>query len=660
MIESFDPRTIPLFPADSLALSKRLLSIKDQMFSIQLADIVVTMSAKWLMVNIFTWRPLVRRGLPIEQRHTLCDGLVTSVRLAEIETEIYNDVIAQANVQYGLVPPAIDRFILEDLCEIINDLHTMVATQLGEYHLSMSAFELADLLLSPKIAPLTKIDISKEMLIGVTAVEEKINAAGLLMMTALKDRSIPSNIIAPFLELGQLNEKQLAAVTVAIGYRTDASDNMVRYPIMSSYVTGLKDIKEYAIDALMAKKTVYYNKNAMPDSQYNSRKQQILSSVVRHLYPGDCGSKLTIPFYVNKTNARYILDKYIVVDGRKICLTKSNIKSYIGTTVHFKSPLTCGHTDGVCHACGGRLTDYMPPFVSLGIASTIEYMGKVAQLVLSSKHFAFTKAIAYIVPDQLRDFLVVRQNDIYMRETIDIKKLQICIQYRDISHIKELLSDDVGDSAPIIEQQFSTIHTMRFVNADTGLLETPEVLMNGAAAHPVWPYFSLEFLNFLSEHPKNVNIIDDIVLISLKDFDSSNKPLFRYVMQSSSMLKFNSDLAKFATSTIRDFTSIPEALAEFSQMVFSEVKNVNILHLEIVLKSYLIASELDYNIPVVTDINNVKFGTLLSIIPRRSLGGLFAYERLAEFMTKEPELYLFPHRQGDFDAFFIAELQQYL
>jgi len=34
------------------------------------------------------------------------------------------------------------------------------------------------------------------------------------------------------------------------------------------------------------------------------------------------------------------------------------------------------------------------------------------------------------------------------------------------------------------------------------------------------------------------------------------------------------------------------------------------------------------------------------------LGALFAYERLAEFMTKEPELYLFPHRHGDFDDFF--------
>ena len=53
-----------------------------------------------------------------------------------------------------------------------------------------------------------------------------------------------------------------------------------------------------------------------------------------------------------------------------------------------------------------------------------------------------------------------------------------------------------------------------------------------------------------------------------------------------------------------------------------------------------------------TDANNVRFGTLLTIIPRRSLGTMFAYERLAEYIAKEPEMYLYPHKSGIFDTFF--------
>jgi len=650
MIESFDPRSIPLLAAELLTLSRQLLAIKDTLISVSLVDGELILPAKELMVNIFMWRPLVRRGLPIEKRHTVHNELVTASRLAEIETVIYNDVVAHAKWQHGIVPPAVDRAILEDLTESQNDLHTMIATQLGEYHLSMSAFELADLLLHPKIAPLAEVDVKSAMMVGITATEERITSAGNVMVEALKDRSIPNNVLAPFLELDQINKKQLAQVTVALGFRTDASENMVRLPIMSSYVKGLQNIHEYAIESLMAKKTVYYNKNAMPDSQYNSRKQQLLSSVIRHLYPGDCGSTLTVPFYIHQNNVRHVLNKNIVVNGKIVCLTKLNAYDYVGTTVQLRSPTTCRHTDGMCHVCGGHLSDFMSPHISLGIASTVQFMGIVAQLVLSAKHFAFTKAITYVVPEELRDFLVVRQNDIYMKENVNISRLQIGIQYKDISHIKELLAPEEldGEVSPIVEQQFSSIHHLSFAVAESGHLETQEVRM---ISGNTIPYFSTEFLEFLGDNPKNVDIADDMVWINLRNFDSANKPMFRYVMQSNSMLKFVSTLTKFATSTIRDYTSLPEALAIFSQLVFSEV-NVNLLHLEIVLKSYLITSEQDYNIPVVTDINNVKFGTLSSILPRRSLGALFAYERLAEFMTKEPELYLFPHRHGDFDDFF--------
>jgi len=294
----------------------------------------------------------------------------------------------------------------------------------------------------------------------------------------------------------------------------------------------------------------------------------------------------------------------------------------------------------------------MPPNVSLGIASTVEYMANTAQLVLSSKHFSFTRAIAYVVPDQMNEYLMVKQNDVYVRETININRLGLAVQFRDINHIKDLISEGDNDGSPIVEQQFSSIHFLTCFDVETGVLLTPETPM---FANNTVPYFSSEVLEFLGENPKNVTIVEDQVYISFKNFDHVNKPLFRYVMQSNSMLKFVAALSKFTTSSIRDYTSFPEALAVFSQMVFSEVKNVNILHLEIVLKSYLITNDDDYNIPIVEDVNNVRFGTLLSIIPRRSLGAWFAFERMAEFMTKEPELYLFGHRRGDFDAFFSAE-----
>ena len=656
MTDVFEPKNIPLMAASSLALSKQLLADKEHIFQVTLADGVINIPAKWLIVNLFTWRPLIRRNMTVAMRHTMCDGLVTSRRLATIQTAIYDDVVNANTTQNGVVLPDIDRAILEDLCETINDLHTMIATQLGEYHLSMSAFELSDLLLHPDIEPLTRIDFSNEMRLGTEATEEKLAISGRAIVEKLKDRSIPSNILAPFLELGQLNDNQLSQVVMAIGYRTDASDTMVRLPITTSYMRGLQNITDYAIESLAAKKTIYYNKNAMPETQYSNRKQQILSSAIRLLYPGDCGSQLTIPFHVSQDNARNLLGKYVVNAGQTFFLSRQNIEKYIGSTVQLRSPLTCRYTDGICHICGGRLTYYIPPHTAIGIASTVEYMASVAQLVLSAKHFAVTKAIPYIVDEFLRDYMIVRNNDIYMHEKIDISRLKIGVQFADIQHIKELnVAENTEESAPINEQQFSSIHHVIFADTTSDTILTPEVPMvsNGTV-----PYFSSELLDHIRDHPKCVTILEDMVWISLKGFDHRNEPLMRYVMQSNSMLRFNERLSKFATSEVREYTSLPEVLAQFSEMVFTKVKDVNIFHLETVLKSYLITDDTNYNIPVVTDINNVKFGTLLSIIPRRSLGGLFAYERLAKFMTEEPELYLLGHRVGIFDSFFYNENPQ--
>jgi hypothetical protein len=321
--------------------------------------------------------------------------------------------------------------------------------------------------------------------------------------------------------------------------------------------------------------------------------------------------------------------------------------------VQLRSPLTCRHTDGICHVCGGHLTDFMPAHTVVGIACTVEYMSAVSQLVLSTKHFSSTKAIAYIVPDQLRDFLFVKQNDIFIREAIDIDRLKIAVSFRDIPYIKEIrAADEEGETvAPISDKQFSNIRSMIFADANSDTLATPEVslISNGTI-----PYFSAELLNFIREHPRCVTIADDLVWISLKNFDRTNEPLLRYVVQSNSMMRFNNELETFATSDIGDYTTLKEALADFSEKVFQEI-NVNLLHLETVLKSYLITSDQDYNVPMVTDIDNVRFGTLLTIMPRRSLGGMLAYERLGEFMAKEPELYLLPHREGLFDSFFYAE-----
>lgn len=657
--EPFNVNNIPLTMGGTMDLVRYLHTIRNQEFIVDLADGPLIMTGRWLSVNIFLWRPLVKRGYPVSKRHSIWQGLFTKEILAQISTEIYNDVIGVTHKIGTAVTGQVEGEILYDLMENIDHMHHWISRDLGEYHLSISAFKLCRLLNDPRIKPLTKIDVSAEMNVSIAAAEAKFKSQGDEIVNRLKDKSIPNNIIAPFLELGLLSSQQLPRVVMALGFRTDASDQIVRYPITRSYVEGMGDIKDFAVESLDAKKTIYYNRNAMPDSQYDNRKQQILASSVRRLYEGDCGSKLTVPFYIYKSsgalkgNSQQTLGKNIICDdGSMLMLTRNNIENYIGKTVNMRSPLTCRYTDGTCHVCGGLLTDFMHKNIVIGIASTVEYMSAASQLVLSAKHFSKTSSITYRIPEQLTDLLIVKQNDIFINPNVDAARLKIKVNFWDVAHIQDLKASEDEDNednmASIGEQQFSSINYLTFVDSND-IPITGEIPM---VSEGTIPYFSSELLVYIKDNFRSVKIGDEII-IPLKKFNHITEPILRCVIESNSMIKFNATLEKFVKTDIRKFTSLTEVLSAFTKLVYTEIET-NVMHLEIVLKSYLITDEDNYNIPIVEDINNVKFDSLGSIIPRRSLGQQFAYQELLKYLS-DPATYVLPHPRGLFDTFFYSD-----
>lgn len=651
MLEIFDVNTIPLTMQGSLDLVQYLHTVRNQSFLVNLSDGQVTMNGRWLSVNVFLWRPLVKRGYPVSKRHSVWEGLLTKEVLANIQTEIYNDAI---DINHKLGTPvvgAVESEILYDIMDTFDHMHKWISTKLGEYHLSISAFELCDLLDSPEIKPLINIDLTTEMEVSIKSAEDKLERQGKEIVAKLRNSSIPSNIIAPFLNLGLLSPNQLPRVVMALGFRTDASDQMVRKPITTSYVEGIKDIKDFAIESLDAKKTIYYNKNAMPDSQYDNRKVQILASSVRHLYKGDCGTKLLVPYYIHEGNARQVYYKNIVTnDGELIQLSSKNIDQFIGHTVRMRSPLVCNHTDGVCHACGGRLTDFMHSNIVIGIASTVEYMSAASQLVLSAKHFTRTSSVTYKIPEALNDILIVKQNDIFIRSHKDVSRLKIKINFRDIPHLEALRGNESDDDEVISigEQQFSKLNYVTFLDSND-IPETAEINM---VSEGTIPYFSSEMIQYIKENFRSIKIGDEII-IPLKKFEHTTEPLMRCVVESNSMIKFNKVLETFLESDIKKYTDLVEALEAFTSIVYKEIKT-NIMHLEVVLKAFLITNEDNYDIPVVTNIHDVKFEKLTSLIPKRSLGQQFAYQELMSYIS-DPSTYVLPHPRGLYDPFFYPD-----
>jgi len=68
----------------------------------------------------------------------------------------------------------------------------------------------------------------------------------------------------------------------------------------------------------------------------------------------DCGTKITIPTIVSKTNKKDLVYSYIKENGQLKLLTPENIDSYLGKTVQMRSPMTCIN-ENLCNICAGEI-----------------------------------------------------------------------------------------------------------------------------------------------------------------------------------------------------------------------------------------------------------------------------------------------------------------
>ena len=624
-----------------------LIAHRHREVAVHFADGDRSVPARWVVYNYPWWRVLAAHALPIEQRHLTIDVLPDKKAQQRIQDIIYHDVITHR--------PDHIRRIGYHLIDAVAWLDTVYRTELGAHHITISAFDIADTLETPEIAEAISLNLAQAESINIRAVEDAIGVAYKKALTAMKTPGLPKNVFYPFLAMGAVSEVQLPQALVAGGTRTDVNDMMITKAITASYLEGFANIVEYAIDARAAMKSAFYNAYGMPNSQYTNRKMQLQASVMARLYDGDCGSTVLVPFDITQPMA----DKQVAVGkiyrnpktGQLEPITVDNIQSLVGQTVYWRSPHTCRHTDGFCRTCGGLITHGWHKDILPGFQSVIELMGPVAQLILSNKHVARTTAEFYRLPEELRDLMRTSRKEIYLLG--DLKNIGLRVPYGCMPRIHDV--EYIEDDRALNDQQFSAISALELYDTVTGELLTPEVLMvdpkdleRRRKAMTV-PYISSEVLRYLRDQPDRVIVSEHTIELDLSAFDKA-QPIMRCAVANDSMIRFCQRVERMFTATIKEYTSIPQALGEFARVMYSKV-SLNILHLEVALRANLITSPIDYRIPVVDDVFNVHFAALGHVIPRRSIGGQLAFEKMGDYL-KNPDTYIVPHVPGRFDAFF--------
>ena len=633
----------------SIAYELQRSIVEPGFVKVHLYDGYVIMFSSDLVFHLLTWRILLAFDLEITTEHIFKRLRFSRGGIAKLETKFVRYIRKHR-------PETTRNEINEVLFNFINYLYNFVYSELTSYAQSISIQGLATLMNHPEIKAIRTIPYRKAL--GTDVLEKKIAHATKDLVSVLTDPDVihpDDNQLFYYLKTDQININQLAQIMIMYGPRTDVDDTLIMHPALGNAIEGLKTIEDVVVDSLSAKKSAFYQKISVADSQYMGRKQHILTSSLLRTYPGDCGSSVLLPFTVTESNRRSLIGVYMLDENTRqlVPISEELVTVLIGSTIHIRNPITCRHTDGFCSVCGGELMFNIDPKYLIGILSAIQYVDPTTQKILSAKHLVKTCSIMYeLNKDASKYFLRIKSNEIHWNQR-GLKKLpylEMGISMRDISSLHDILTLNVENEVRI--ERYSTIRKVLLRDTRSGTVEEFDMGYND-----LYPSFTVDMLVYIRNWLRDNNP-DTSNVMWIPMVDSNKFSLFTTIVINDSMMKYLKSLANFLSKDIRSFTDASAALMHFCELIFSKVPYVHITHLSSILKSYLVTSDVDFRIPVVNDPHNVIFDVIGNIVSSRTLGGQFAYEEQSKFIYT-PDSYLIPRVGSVFDRFVgVVDIEQ--
>ena len=601
---------------------------------------VIHLPTRMMLFNAVMFRPFFKLGIPLDSSLFISIENFKSDTISKIQSIQYEYLLEHTDKEH--------HTILWEFWYSINDLYGFILQYLGAYQKSMSILSLAKIHCNPKVKAI--LDPPLPVRAGTKPCEQKIAQKMNKLTELIGTRgALEDNVLLEFMETGSLKKNQIPQQMIAYGPRSDIDDSMIKHIIDASAMSGLRNAADLAVESLSAKKAAYFSKIVICDTQYFARVLRLHSMPLLHRYAGNCGSTVTIPITIPEDHAYQFMHKVVFLDGEKLVINEETIPKVIGKRVSMISPIGCRHRDGICEHCCGRGTTrpwaYLPD-AHPGIFAATKVGRAVSQMILSTKHLIRTQSMEYILNAHAQKYMQVVGTDIFIRPSV-VRKLNKCFVRVPASALGHLADLDHGTS---LEENFSSIEHLDFIDAN-GNIERVEIRVDRFI-----PYFSAHFLKHLSKVSELIESTEeDEYVIPLAGFNTT-RAFLRYVVINDDMLMFVKKVESMLRTELANRTSVTNALQDFTSILYSKT-SVNVYFVEILLKAFLRDATDGGGIPIITDPNNVQFGSMDENIIDNNVSVKLGHERLG---TKhiggnyfaDPKTSVVPKGPGLFDPLF--------
>lgn len=615
------------------------------MCRVEFDDGTVQLPVRPVILMLPYWEIYRRMQLPVTTNHIFFTGPPYNSKVhGNILQRIYNEIF-----ELGISDEDFDK-LKDALWNNINNIDDFGTHELLEYVCGISVIDLAEIRENPEVKKIVDIDISEEL--GPMVIKRNLIQGTEELNKILGGYDlITPNALYPFVSCNVLKASQLYQVLGHYGLRSEINDRVFKRPVYGNSLNGLVDFADMALENSAARKNVYYSHDAIRISQYFNREMALIAAILEHLYRQYCGHGVTLPFKLNKAYASRCLGKYfhLTDDPNTLyVLTQDNLDRYTDTVINMYSPITCGHTDGVCARCLGMIARNYTRGINLGMTAASNAISEIAQLILSTKHEDSAIPMVYVIPEGANEWFRIDKGGIRLQPQASkrLDRLQLGFFYKDLScsegdlaHIKE------GMNVP--ENKYSQIRSVLIKDVKTGIIN--ELVMT---KDDMTPFLTSEFLVYLRDHI-DVDVVKEkeVFWVPLSDMSKRSIPIMRSIVYNNSMMVYVTHLTDmFKKSHLSKYKDAGLALEDFSKVIFERVQNMSMHQLEILLRAHMVTSSYNYSIPVVTDPHNVRFERTKEVIANRTISSQFAHEGHNKHFA-DPMTYVTLKDQNVFDSF---------
>lgn len=476
------------------------------------------------------------------------------------------------------------------------------------------------------------VDQSKEILAlkaGITNTPEGIESAYKQIRQYVGNKETNNRFVDAY-RAKAINDNQSNQCIGPVGFRADLSRDVFKIPIKSGFIRGMQTFYELIVESCTAAKALNATGNMIEQSEYASRRVQLLTMIVRGVVDGDCGSTSYLPIIVNERNIESLKGKYYKTATGLQEVYQDSTHLY-GEMIQMRTVLGCTHADPtkVCSTCLGSISNNFNNDTNLGYTASAHLMEKISQAILSIKHLMDSVRKATIkLEGNAEKYLYANDNgDIFLRNGLPLDDLTLTLVNSQVSKLVGVLNLGHTNIGLSKIGEISTVY-MRNIKAKTAVSETVTVSYKDRNS---------ELTKHFLDHIKSVQLETDNkgnFVIPLKGLDRT-KPIFNNPLKEVNMLTFINRIANIIESNKDKITDPIEKLGLLFDITQEKFKcNIFILEIIVYATTAYNVEKNNYSLGRNSPLSRTASNT--EIFRHRDFAALAAYEKQMDELKKHP------------------------